>query len=628
MSEARPVRVFLSYARADRARAAKLAEALQAAGITLWWDTAIEGGTSFSADIERELEAADVVVVAWSATSVKSDWVRDEASAGRDRKRLVPVQLDATLPPLGFRQLQSIDLSGWKGRAGDANFVSLISAIHKLAGSAAAVPVTAAPAPSRRLLIGGAVLGAAALAGGGWWLRRPASAANASIAVLPFANLSGDPAQAYFSDGLAEELRSALATVAGLKVAARTSSELMRDTDIKEAAGKLGVAHVLTGSVRRGGGSIRVTAQLLDGETGLESWSAAYDRPAGDVLAVQADIAQSVAAAMSVKFGKAAAMIGGTRSPVAFDAYLRAQAIGRSSEARCREALAFYDQALAADPKFAAAQANRAITLVVIFGYIDTEQPAEARRLLRQAEQGAARAIGLAPGLPIAHTAMAMVRQRQVDLPRADAVFKTALGLQGLVSEDLRLAADHQSQMGRGDLALALMDRAIALDPLNPSLQRTRIILLIDARRADDALAAIDAWSVGSKAGSFSPRTRTRALLLAGRAKDALEEAAKVDRPWLRFYLTALAQFMLGNRAASDAALAALEADSGAKAAYQIASVHAARGEIDRAFAALDVAAAANDPGLLDLRVDHTLDPLRADPRYAALEKRLGFPPR
>ena len=130
LNEQQKPRVFLSYARADRPRVTKIAEALSAAGLSVWWDTAIEGGSAFAKDIARELDAADVVIVVWSATSVESAWVLDEAGAGRDRKRLVPVQIDATLPPLGFRQLQSVDLSAWKGRAGDVWFAALVSAIQ------------------------------------------------------------------------------------------------------------------------------------------------------------------------------------------------------------------------------------------------------------------------------------------------------------------------------------------------------------------------------------------------------------------------------------------------------------------------------------------------------------------
>jgi adenylate cyclase len=122
---------------------AKLAEALKSAGLQVWWDAEIETGSRFSADIERELDAADAVVVAWSASSVASTWVLDEAAAGRDRGRLLPVQLDGTPPPLGFRQFQSTDLADWKGRTTDPRLVALVGAICKMAGEGpglAAVP--------------------------------------------------------------------------------------------------------------------------------------------------------------------------------------------------------------------------------------------------------------------------------------------------------------------------------------------------------------------------------------------------------------------------------------------------------------------------------------------------------
>jgi hypothetical protein len=137
----------------------------------------------------------------------------------------------------------------------------------------------------------------------------------------------------------------------------------------------------------------------------------------------------------------------------------------------------------------------------------------------------------------------------------------------------------------------------------------------------------MDAWQARYPDETLSPRTRTRALLLAGRAKEALAEAARIPVEWQRLYATAIAQAMLGDRAASDRALAALKAGYADLAGYQIASVHAVRGEADLAFAELAKAADKHDPGLLDLRVDHSFDPLRKDPRLAALERRLGFPP-
>jgi serine/threonine-protein kinase len=367
--------IFLSYSRQDIGIAGKMAAALKAAGHNVWWDQALKSGEVYDQVTETALREARVVVLLWSKAAVASDWVRSEATVAMQRGALTPVMIEACQRPVMFELRQSADLIGWKGNAKDPRLAAFLGDVaRQLATPAPAMPaqIPALPpsaGPSRRLLIGGgAALGAAALAGGGWLLLRPtaAHAANTSIAVLPFANLSGDPGQAYFSDGIAEELRSALATIAGLNVAARTSSELMRDTDIKEAASKLGVAHVLTGSVRRGGGKIRVTAQLLDGQTGLESWSQAYDRPSGDVLDVQTGIAQAVANALSLQFGAAAALVGGTKKLIAYEAYLRARSNKLLDNAGYLNALADIDAAIAADPDFALAHAFRALQLVNI----------------------------------------------------------------------------------------------------------------------------------------------------------------------------------------------------------------------------------------------------------------------
>jgi hypothetical protein len=205
-------RLFFSYASADRALAEKIVTALSGRGYAVWWDRHIEGGSAYARMIEGALFDCEVVIVAWSRASLDSNWVRDEAEYGRDHRRLVPIRLDDVEPPLGFRQFQMVDFTGWDGRAGSAPFARLITAIE-LSEEAAAAPRTPLPAPPRRAVSrrGALIAGAAAvpaLAVGAWWLGRGArpSAPARSIAVLPFDNLSGDPAQDYFSDGLSEEL--------------------------------------------------------------------------------------------------------------------------------------------------------------------------------------------------------------------------------------------------------------------------------------------------------------------------------------------------------------------------------------------------------------------------------------
>ncbi|HYB65492.1 MAG TPA: TIR domain-containing protein, partial [Steroidobacteraceae bacterium] len=206
-SDERTARVFVSYAHEDKARAQELVRALEASGFTVWWDSLITGGAAYAVETEQALEQAATVVVLWSHHSIGSHWVRDEAALARDRSRLVPVSLDGVDPPLGFRQFLCIDLSRWRGRHDAPEFLALLSALQQ-AGAAAGAP---APPPAtlprgrisrRSLLLAGGAVGIAAAGGVGWWAwrRRPAEAVEGNgVAVLPFENLSGDPAQAYFS---------------------------------------------------------------------------------------------------------------------------------------------------------------------------------------------------------------------------------------------------------------------------------------------------------------------------------------------------------------------------------------------------------------------------------------------
>ena len=146
--------VFLSYSREDQERVHPLADCLERAGHNVWWDPQITGGEEFSGAIEQALESAEAVVVAWSSASVKSAWVRDEAGAGRDSGRLVPVTLDGCMPPLGFRQFHTIDLSNWRGRAGSAALQPVLDAIDKAASRASGAKSTPAPAKAIRKLHG------------------------------------------------------------------------------------------------------------------------------------------------------------------------------------------------------------------------------------------------------------------------------------------------------------------------------------------------------------------------------------------------------------------------------------------------------------------------------------------
>jgi TolB-like protein len=577
---------------------------------------------------EAALRESRLVVVLWSKASVQSDWVRSEATVALQRGALVPVMIEECQRPVMFELRQSADLIGWKGEAKDPRLVALLGDVARQLGQAAVPPSPVQPAArvDRRRLIGGAAV-LAGLAGGGFiardWLGGKA-AASTSIAVLPFANLSGDPAQAYFADGIAEELRSALATIAGLKVAARTSSELMRDVEIKEAATKLGVAHMLTGSVRRGGGTIRVTAQLVDGQTGLESWSQVYDRPAGDVLDVQTGIASSVAKVLSLQFGKAAALVGGTKNPVAYDAFLRATASQLLGPDGYRAALVDIDTAIAADPNFALAHAFRALILVNLVGV--SNEPAA---FLNQTIAAANKAISIMPGLRLAHAAIGRAQEFQLDFAAADVAFAKAASLPPGTGRGIVFEARYQAEMGRQAVGLALADLAISLDPLNQVPVRNRAAILMDDRKAEAALALIEGWNRANPANLIRDGNHVRALLMTGRPRDALVAAQSLAAPPQRLEFVAIAQAALGNRRASDAALAQLQPqDPNGVHPFIRARVRAAQGEADLAFAELNRALVIRDSQLSRLRVDDAFDGLRTDPRFIAIERKLGFPPR
>src|SRR5688572_3266712 len=269
--------VFISYKAEDRARVRPLVDALEADGLSVWWDAHIGGGDEWRDTIARHLDEARCVIVVWSKRSVGPEgrFVRDEAARALRRGAYLPVRIDKVEPPLGFGETQALPLSGWKGNRSDPRYTAVANAVRAITGlgSHAHIEADHSAGIARRPLVFGGAAAIAAAAAGGWLLLKPGSAKANSIAVLPFANLSGDPAQAYFSDGMAEELRSALSRIAGLKVDARTSSEMLRDSDAKTAADKLGVENIVAGSVRRSPGTIRVGAQLIDGDDGLERWS-------------------------------------------------------------------------------------------------------------------------------------------------------------------------------------------------------------------------------------------------------------------------------------------------------------------------------------------------------------------
>ena len=628
--------LFLSYKAEDRPRVAPLVQALEADGYSVWWDADIAGGDEWRETICRYLDAAQCVIVVWSRLSVgpHGHFVKDEATRALRRGVYLPVRIDKVDPPLGFGETQALNLERWKGDRSDSKYRAVLAALANRLGKAA----PKAPAPASGLSRRGALIGGAAVAGavaiGGWTFLKPAAAKADSIAVMPFANLSGDPAQEYFSDGIAEELRSALARVAGLRVVARSSSEIVRDDDAKTAARKLKVANILTGSVRRSPAMIRISAQLVDGDDGVERWSEIYDRPVGDMLQIQTDIADKVAKALRISLGSPGDKVrlaGGTSNPAAQDLYFKAVAAGRQghSEELLRQAIGLFDAAIALDPEFAEAHAQKALLLADLTGLFSNDAE-DFDAGYREAAAIARHAISLAPQRARGHAALAGALAGQLDVRGAVAEYRKAAEYYAGESEILSSYSFFLSQTGFPAEALRAADKAIAVDPLTPVNFAARSQALYLSRRYPETIESIERIFELTEATPDIGSTRIGDCYVLLGEFDRARHAYGRATPDNVFRLTgeAILAARTGNRAESDRKLERLRDRYGDSAVYQQAEVLAQQGETDKAFAALDRALEVRDPGLMSVVANPFMDPLRQDVRYAALVKRLNFPTR
>lgn len=645
--------VFLSYCRSDQAEAARLAAALTDAGLDVWWDHLIEGGAAYAKRIESALEGADAVVVLWSARAIESDWVLDEAARGRELRKLVPASLDGTPSPLGFRQYQTVDLTRWRGDGDAASVDALARAVAAIATMTASGdpargvsatritgerPSAGAPrSPARRQLLIGAI-SAVPLAGAGVlaWRHfggRGTTAAGNSVAVLPFDNLSGDAEQKYFSDGLSEEVRATLARNLALQVMAKSSSSRFEDGDYDatEIASELGVAFLLDGSVRRQGNAVRVVAELVDGRSGVRRWTDTFDHQLTDVFAVQSEIAYAVADALSAFVGgnrddrESLAAVGGTRNPIALDAYLRGRALYDLStgEDTDRAALRLLELALENDPGFASAHAARARTLTAIaneHGKIEELLP-----LYAEAVAAAERAIALAPMLAEAHSTLGFTLfQGRLDARAARAPFERSVQLGAGEATVLARFAQYAARCGRHDDAARAMAPARVRDPLNPLIHRAAGGIAYAARRFEDSLAPLrEALSMNPKL-SHANAAIGDALLNLGDLDGALEAYGQERNGDMRRTGLAIAHHRAGDAAAAAQALDELRA-TGDRVLYQQAQVAAQHGRGGDALDALERARRLGDSGLIYSRNDPFLDPLRREPRFVALLDGLGF---
>jgi adenylate cyclase len=292
--------VFVSYSRSTEAEAIRVADALRAGGHQVWRDDELPAHRSYADVIQERLTSAKAVVVLWSAEAVKSQWVRAEADAARNAGTLVQATVDGITPPLPFNQIQCADLSDWDGDTDSSGWRKLLGSVAALTGQASS---------------GSQVTGKSS--------RR---ARALCICVLPFSNMSGDAEQEYFSDGIAEDITTDLSKVGALGVVARNTAFTFKGkhVDVADVAEKLGVSHVLEGSVRKVGDRVRINAQLIEGATGEHLWAERYDRNLQDIFAIQDEISKAIVAALRVKLlpdEKKAIETRGTTSVEAYNLY-------------------------------------------------------------------------------------------------------------------------------------------------------------------------------------------------------------------------------------------------------------------------------------------------------------------
>ena len=496
--------IFISYARSTAAEAQAVAEGLRAAGYSVWRDDELPSHRTYSDVIEEQLQSAQAVVVIWSAEAVKSQWVQSEADRAREADKLVQLTVDGARLPMPFDRIQCADLAGWTGDVEAHNWRKVAASVADLVG-AGSTATAAAAAPRKH-----------------------------SICVLPFANMSGDAEQEYFSDGISEDIITDLSKVSALAVVSRNSAFRYKGqhVDLPKVARELSVSHVLEGSVRKAGGRVRITAQLIDGATNDHIWAERYDRDLTDIFAVQDEISRAIVAALKLKLlpeEKKAIERRGTGSVEAYDHYLMARQYWLTTnqgDARSYDAiLRLCDRALEIDPGYAQAWTLVAAVQSILSGGHGREGDGGWAALDRAlaldpdlAEAHALRARLLSnedrPDEAAAEIAIALrldpdsfevnmragtisYRERRLEeavrhLEKATALAETNFGAPSLLVSCYTALGDHENAQGAARTALARAEKAVAQDRSNGHAMEavvSALAVLGQAERAKEWMA-------------------------------------------------------------------------------------------------------------------------------------------
>ena len=446
--------IFVSYSRQDKARVAPLVAAIEAQGWSVWWDPEIATGQEFDRQITAELRAAAAVLVVWTPTSVESRWVRGEARDAADRGVLVPVRFEAAELPIDVRAIHTTDLDNWREDSASPAIQELLRSLGAMIARRRAPQPAAGPVS----------------------LPPPAESgpAGISICVLPFANMSGDSEQEYFSDGITEDIITDLTKVSALAVVSRNTAFHFKgkSVEVAQVARQLKVSHVLEGSVRKAGGRVRITAQLIDGAKDNQVWAERYDRDLNDIFALQDEISEAIVKALKLKLlpeEKKAIEQRGTDNVEAYNLYLMARqnyATGIEQDPKRAEAsIRMCRRATEIDPDYARAWALMALGQMLLHF-------AHGRR----GDDGMAaaeRALALDANLAEAHAVKARVLSQYGRHDEASAEIAIALRLDSESYEVNKSAAYLNLRQHRLQEAIRFYEKAMALmetDVNSPSL--------------------------------------------------------------------------------------------------------------------------------------------------------------
>jgi adenylate cyclase len=465
-----------------------------------------------------------------------------------------------------------------------------------------------------------------------------------SVAVLAFANLSDDKGSEYFSDGISEELLTVLQKIPGLHVAARTSAFSFKgkNATAQEIGQKLGVAHLVEGSVRKAGDVVRIAARLTQANTGEEQWSENYTRNLKDVFAVQTELAQTIVEQLKgqlttgaanstaravIQSEVQAAEKGGTKNVEAHQWYLQGRFYeNRHSDKSTREGLAAYEHAVQLDPKFALAWAGVARTHTWIAGFATEGGQKVFDEHLVSARDAIARALTIEPDLPEALYARAWIETNfDFNWSAATQTVSKAMALAPADPNVLIAAANLETSRGNTDRAIEIYRKAVELDPVNAQSRSFLAFGLANTRRFAEAQAEYARVVELNSSAPWAHAGLGLSYLLQNKFEEAATEAEADAGEWARLLIVSCARWAQKRVQESDAALNELIKNEAELAAYQIAQAYAYRGDKDKAFEWLERARRQRDPGLGNLLKDPLLENLRNDSRWNAFLHTMGL---